>query len=91
MVSSLGRHSVGGRARGRERNTNIEALRLVAMGFIAINHMQWREVQYIDPSWSYIHRMAISQVVSFFSNWGGSEIVCFLASVRGFYAGNSRV
>ncbi len=90
MVSSLGRHSVGGRARGRGRNTNIEALRLVAMGFIAINHMQWREVQYIDPSWSYIHRMAISQVVSFFSNWGGVGDCLFFSISAWFLCGEQQ-
>lgn len=57
--------------RKSERNSNIEVLRLVAMGLIVLNHLQWGEMHYIDTNWSYIHRMGISQIVTFLSNWGG--------------------
>lgn len=61
--------------RKSERNSNIEVLRLVAMGLIVLNHLQWGEMHYIDTNWSYIHRMGISQIVTFLSNWGGRLLI----------------
>ena len=79
--------------RKSERNSNIEVLRLVAMGLIVLNHLQWGEMHYIDTNWSYIHRMGISQIVTFLSNWGGVgwAIAYSSGSVHGSCVQNDRV
>lgn len=53
----------------RMRNSNIEAIRLVAMLMVVLNHNVWPN--YVDPNWGKIPATCLRLLVSLLSQWGG--------------------
>ena len=57
----------------KERNSNVEALRLVAMAGITLNHFLW---DYLALASNGVEGLAAQFIVNLASNFGGLAIAC---------------